>query len=55
MEWKLPGKYDAFTRQDNKNTGKHEGILMSICFSGLDTPCSMQPVTIDVSPTHPLL
>ncbi len=28
---------------------------MSICFSGLDTPCSVQPVTIDVSPTHPLL
>jgi transposase, IS5 family len=28
---------------------------MSIRFSGLDTPCCMQPVTIDVSPTHPLL
>ena len=28
---------------------------MSICFSGLDTPCCVQPVTIDVSPTHPLL
>jgi transposase, IS5 family len=28
---------------------------MSIGFSGLDTPCCVQPVTIDVSPTHPLL
>ena len=28
---------------------------MSICFSGLDTPCCVQPVIIDVSPTHPLL
>ena len=28
---------------------------MSISFSGLDTPCSVHPVTIDVSPTHPLL
>ena len=28
---------------------------MSICFSGLDTPCGVQPVTIDVSPAHPLL
>jgi len=28
---------------------------MSICFSGLDTPCSVRPVTIDVSPTHPLI
>jgi IS5 family transposase len=28
---------------------------MSICFSGLDTPCCVQPVTIDVLPTHPLL
>jgi transposase, IS5 family len=28
---------------------------MSICFSGLDTPCCVRPVTIDVSPTHPLL
>jgi transposase, IS5 family len=28
---------------------------MSICFSGLDTPCCVQPVTIDVSPAHPLL
>ena len=55
MEVKLPGKYDAFTRQNNENTGKREGILMSICFSGLDPPCSVQPVTIDVSPTHPVL
>ena len=28
---------------------------MSIGFSGLDTPCCMQPVTIEVSPTHPLI
>ena len=28
---------------------------MSIGFSGLDTPCCLQPVTIEVSPTHPLL
>ena len=28
---------------------------MSISFSGLDTPCSVHPVTIDVSPTHPLI
>jgi hypothetical protein len=28
---------------------------MSICFSGLDTPCRVQPVTIDVSPPHPLI
>ena len=28
---------------------------MSSCFSGLDPPCGVQPVTIDVSPTHPLL
>jgi hypothetical protein len=28
---------------------------MSIRFSGLDTPCSVHPVTIDVSPTHPLI
>jgi transposase, IS5 family len=28
---------------------------MSIGFSGLDTPCCMHPVTIEVSPTHPLI
>ena len=28
---------------------------MSIGFSGLDTPCCVHPVTIEVSPTHPLL
>ena len=28
---------------------------MSICSSGLDPPCRVQPVTIDVSPTHPLI
>jgi hypothetical protein len=50
--------YDAFmvTGQQNKITCNREGILpMSIGFSGLDTPCCMQPVTIEVSPTHPLI
>jgi len=28
---------------------------MSIGFAGLDTPCCLQPGTIEVSPTHPLL
>ena len=28
---------------------------MSMCSSGLDAPCHAQPVTIDISPTHPLL
>ncbi len=28
---------------------------MSICSSGLDAPCHVQPVTIEVSPTHPLI
>jgi IS5 family transposase len=28
---------------------------MSICSSGLDTPCHVQPVTITVSPSHPLI
>jgi transposase, IS5 family len=28
---------------------------MSLCFSGLDIPCCVQPVTIDISPTHPLI
>jgi hypothetical protein len=28
---------------------------MSICSSGLDTPCRVQPVTITVSPSHPLI
>ena len=28
---------------------------MSICFSGLDTPCCVHPVTIEVSPHHPLI
>jgi hypothetical protein len=50
--------YDAFmaTGLQNKTTCNREGILpMSIGFSGLDTPCCVQPVTIDVSPTHPLI
>ena len=49
--------YDAFmvTGQPHKNTCNREGILMSIGFSGLDTPCGVQPVTIDVPPTHPLI
>jgi len=28
---------------------------MNICSSGLEAPCAGQPVTIDVSPTHPLI
>ena len=28
---------------------------MRICFSGLDTPCCVQPVTIDVSLAPPLI
>jgi hypothetical protein len=49
--------YDAFmvTVHHNTNTCNHEGISMSSGFSGLDTPCGVPPVTIDVSPTHPLL
>src|SRR5215468_10641624 len=44
------------TGQQNKITCNREGILpMSIGFSGLDTPCCLQPVTIEVSPTHPLI
>ena len=51
------GKYDAFivSSPHNDNLGKREGIPMSICFSGLDTPCCVQPVTIDVSSAHPLI
>jgi transposase, IS5 family len=41
--------------QRNENSYTREGIPMSICFSGLDTPCDVHPVTIDVSPTHPLM
>jgi transposase, IS5 family len=50
--------YDAFMVTDPQNTTTYnrEGSLpMSIGFSGLDTPCCVQPVTIDVSPTHPLI
>ena len=50
--------YNAFmvTGQHNTITCNREGILpMSIGFSGLDTPCCLQPVTIEVSPTHPLI
>jgi transposase, IS5 family len=44
------------TGPQNKITCNREGILpMSIGFSGLDTPCCVQPVTIDVVPTHPLI
>jgi transposase, IS5 family len=28
---------------------------MSLCFSGLDMPCCVDPVTIEVSPHHPLI
>jgi transposase, IS5 family len=53
----LSWKYDAFIvpSQHNDNLCKREGILMSICFAGLDTPCCVHPVTIDVSPAHPLI
>ena len=50
--------YDAFmvTGQQHKTACNREGILpMSIGFSGLDTPCCVHPVTIEVSPTHPLI
>src|SRR5215470_7172729 len=50
--------YNAFmvTGQHNTITCNREGILpMSIGFSGLDTPCCLQPVTIEVSSTHPLI
>src|SRR5688572_12348975 len=43
------------SRPTSENTGKREGIPMSICCSGLDAPCRVHPVTIDVSPTHPLI
>jgi hypothetical protein len=54
---KLSGKYDAFivTSHHNEHPCKREGIPMSICCSGLDAPCRVHPVTIDVSPTHPLI
>jgi IS5 family transposase len=54
---KLSGEYDVFMirGQRNENSYTRDGIPMSICFSGLDTPCYVHPVTIDVSPTHPLM
>jgi len=58
QELQLFENYDAFlvSGQQNTITCNREGSLpMSIGFSGLDTPCCMQPVTIEVSPTHPLL
>jgi transposase, IS5 family len=53
----LSGQYDVFMvpGQRNENTYKREGIPMSLCFSGLDIPCCVQPVTIDIAPTHPLI
>ena len=53
----MSGEYDVFMirGQRNENSYTREGIPMSICCSGLDTPCDVHPVTIDVSPTHPLL
>jgi hypothetical protein len=53
----LSGKYDVFMvpGQRNEHTYKGEGIPMSLCFSGLDISCCVQPVTIDISPTHPLI
>ena len=50
--------YDAFMviGRQNKTTCNREGILpMSVGFSGLDTPGCIQPVIIEVSPTHPLI
>ena len=50
--------YDAFMvpGPQNKTPYNREGSLpMSIGLSGLDTPCCVQPVTIEVSPTHPLI
>ena len=41
--------------QRHENIAKREGIPMSLCFSGLDIPCCVQPVTMDISPTHPLI
>jgi transposase, IS5 family len=51
------GKYDAFivSSRHTDNLGTREGIPMSLCFSGLETPCCGHPVTIAVSPTHPLI
>jgi IS5 family transposase len=54
----LLANYDAFmvTGQQYKTPCNREGSLpMSIGFSGLDNPCCVHPVTIDVSPTHPLI
>lgn len=42
-----PGRHNRETER--------EGIPLSICSSGLDAPCRAQPVTIDISPTQPLL
>jgi hypothetical protein len=38
-----------------RKCSEHEGCAMSLCFSGLEEPCRLQPVTIDVSPQHPLI
>jgi hypothetical protein len=53
----LSGEYDVFMIRGPRHEHSYtrEGIPMSICFSGLDTPCDVHPVTIDVSPTHPLM
>ncbi len=55
----MSGEYDVFMvrsqRNENPYTYTREGIPMSLCFSGLDTSCYVHPVTIDVSPTHPLM
>ena len=36
-------------------TPNREGLPVSLCLSGLHTPCRAYLVTIDVSPTHPLI
>jgi IS5 family transposase len=43
------------SRANQQDPCKREGIAMSICCSGLDAVCRVHLVTIDVSPTHPLL
>jgi transposase, IS5 family len=53
----VSGKYDVFMvpGQHKEHTDTRDGLRMSRCFSGLDIPCGVQPVTMDISPTHPLI
>src|SRR5262245_24904386 len=44
------------TGPQHTSTCNRAGLLpMRMGFAGLDTPCCLQPVPIEVSPTHPLL